>query len=251
VLWAACTADFALHRIWPGPRTAEEVVRMLVTSLVIPPAACAYRIQGEWRHRDVPRSELPRLGPPRATPHGGAGLPAAVLFDRDDTLIHDVPYNGDPEAVRPVPGAVAALARLRELGVPIGVVSNQSGVARGLITTDQLAAVNARIEELLGSFDTWRTCLHGDDAGCDCRKPAPGLIEKAAADLGVPPADCVVIGDIGADIEAARAAGARGILVPTARTLPAEIRNAPEVAADLAAAVRLALHGRDSDGGPS
>ena len=252
LLWTGCTAEFALHRIWPGPRTADEVLRMLVTTLAIPPAACAHRILGEWRHRGVPRFEPLPVGPrPRARPHGGADLPAAVLFDRDDTLIHDVPYNGDPEAVRPVPGAVAALARLRELGVPIGVVSNQSGVARGLITPDQLAAVNARIEELLGSFDTWQICLHGDDAGCDCRKPAPGLIEKAAADLGVPTAECVVIGDIGADIEAARAVGARGILVPTARTLPAQIRNAPEVAADLTAAVRLALHGRDSDGDPS
>jgi histidinol-phosphate phosphatase family protein len=183
--------------------------------------------------------------------HGGAHLPAAVLFDRDDTLIHDVPYNGDPEAVRPVPGAVAALARLREAGVPIGVVSNQSGVARGLITTDQVAAVNSRIEELLGTFDTWQICLHDEAAGCGCRKPAPGLIEKAAADLGVSTVGCVVIGDIGTDIEAARAVGARGILVPTARTLPAEIRNAPEVAADLTAAVRLALPGRDSDGDPS
>jgi histidinol-phosphate phosphatase family protein len=252
LLWAGCTAEFAMHRIWPGPRTADEVLRMLVTSVAIPPAACAYRIQGEWRHRGVRRSELPRGAlRPRATPRGRADLPAAVLFDRDDTLIHDVPYNGDPEAVRPVPGAVAALARLRELGVPIGVVSNQSGVARGLITTDQLSAVNARIDELLGPFDTWQICLHGEATGCDCRKPAPGLIEKAAADLGVSAGECVVIGDIGADVEAARAAGARGILVPTARTLPAEIRNAPEVAADLTAAVRLALHERDSDGDPS
>jgi histidinol-phosphate phosphatase family protein len=249
LLWAGCTAEFALHRIWPGPRTADEVLRMLVTTLAIPPAACAYRIQGEWRHRGVPRSDLPRVGRrPRATPHGGTDLPAAVLFDRDDTLIHDVPYNADPEAVRPVPTAMAALSRLREMGVPIGVVSNQSGVARGLITTEQLAAVNARVEELLGSFDTWQVCLHAEQAGCGCRKPAPGLIEKAAADLGVPTADCVVIGDIGADIEAARAVGARGILVPTARTLPAEIRNAPEVAADLTAAVGLALHGPESDG---
>ena len=166
---------------------------------------------------------------------------AAVLFDRDGTLVHDVPYNADPARVSPVPGAAEAVARLRAAGVRLGVVSNQSGIARGLITPAQLDAVNARVEELLGPFGVWRVCPHGDGDGCGCRKPAPGLVFSAAEALAVSPRDCVVIGDIGADMGAAEAAGARGILVPTPATRPEEIAAAPLVAPDLTAAVELAL----------
>ena len=84
-------------------------------------------------------------------------------------------------------------------------------------------------------------CLHGPWEGCGCRKPAPVLIEAAAGALGVEVADCVVIGDIGADVEAARAAGARGVLVPTPVTRAEEVAAAPEVAADLLSAVELVL----------
>ena len=80
----------------------------------------------------------------------------AVLFDRDGTLVVDVPYNGDPALVEPMPGARAALERLRAAGLRIGVVTNQSGLARGRFTADQLDAVNRRVEELLGPFDDWQ-----------------------------------------------------------------------------------------------
>jgi len=169
--------------------------------------------------------------------------PAAVLFDRDGTLVVDVPYNGDPARVRAMPGARAAVARLRGAGVPTGVVSNQSGVARGRITPAQVAAVNARVDALLGPFGAWAWCPHGPEDGCACRKPRPGLVLQAAAALGVDPADCAVVGDIGADVEAARAAGARGVLVPTPVTRPDEVAAAPEVAPDLRAAVALLLAG--------
>jgi histidinol-phosphate phosphatase family protein len=145
--------------------------------------------------------------------------------------------------VQAVPGAQSALARLRAAGVPTGVVSNQSGVARGLLSEAQVRAVNARVEALLGPLGPWAWCPHGPDDGCGCRKPAPGLILRAAAELGVDPAHCVVVGDIGADVEAARAAGARGILVPTPVTRPEEIAAAGEVAPDLEAAVDRVLAG--------
>ncbi|GLX10826.1 HAD family hydrolase [Microbispora sp. NBRC 16548] len=169
--------------------------------------------------------------------------PAAVLFDRDGTLIHDVPYNSDPERVEPVAGAREALDRLRAAGIPVGIVTNQSGVAKGLIAPEALRAVNDRVDALLGPFDVWEICRHDDGDRCDCRKPAPGLVLRAARRLGVRPEDCVVIGDIGRDVEAARAAGARGILVPTPVTLPEEVAAAPEVASDLAAAIDLVLGG--------
>lgn len=94
-----------------------------------------------------------------------AGPFDAVLFDRDGTLIHDVPYNGDPALVTPVPGARAAVDRLRAAGLRLGVVTNQSGLARGRFTGADLVRVHARIEELLGPFDTWQVCPHDDTAG--------------------------------------------------------------------------------------
>ena len=229
LLWAGLTSEFAARRILPGPRTASEVGRMVVTSIAIPPVACWHRLAGELRWRAVPRA---------------TAVPAAVLFDRDGTLVHDVPYNTDPAAVRPVPGARQALDRLRHLGIPVGVVTNQSGVARGLISRAQLEQVNARVSELLGPFQVWSICQHGDTDGCGCRKPAPGLIKDAATQLGVPVDRCVVIGDTGADVTAAAAAGARGILVPNDRTLRPEVQAAPEVAPDITIAIELALSGR-------
>lgn len=169
--------------------------------------------------------------------------PQAVLFDRDSTLVVDVPYNGDPDLVRPMPGAVEAVAAVRAAGVPTGVVSNQSGIARGLITREQVDAVNARVDDLFGAFDTWQICPHGPEDGCACRKPAPGMVLQAAAALGVDPARTVVIGDIGADVGAAHAAGARAVLVPTPITRAEEVAAAPVVAPDLETAVRIALAG--------
>lgn len=167
--------------------------------------------------------------------------PRAVLLDRDGTLVVDVPYNGDPDRVVPVPGAAQALARLREAGLPTAVVSNQSGIARGLLTRAQVDAVNARVEKLLGPLGPVFVCEHGPDDGCACRKPAPGMVLAAAEALGVEPAQCALIGDIGADVGAALAAGARPVLVPTPVTRREEVDSAPEVAADLAAAVDLLL----------
>lgn len=171
----------------------------------------------------------------------GRPRPDAVLFDRDGTLVVDVPYNGDPANVVALPGAREALERLRREGIPLGVVSNQSGVARGLLTLEQVEAVNRRVEELLGPLQAQVFCPHGPDEGCGCRKPAPGLIEEAARRIGVAPSSCAVVGDIGSDVDAARAAGARGVLVPTRVTRSEEIAAAPEVAQDLASAVNLLL----------
>ncbi|RAO49177.1 D-glycero-beta-D-manno-heptose 1,7-bisphosphate 7-phosphatase [Micromonospora saelicesensis] len=161
----------------------------------------------------------------------------AVLLDRDGTLIEDVPYNGDPEKVRPVPGARAALDRLRAAGLRLAVVTNQSGLARGYFTGEQMRAVHARVEELLGRFDAWLVCPHDDADGCDCRKPAPGLVYAAARELGTTPSRCVLVGDIGRDVGAAMAAGAAGVLVPTPVTRPEEVAAAGWVATDLPAAV--------------
>src|SRR4051794_13819340 len=232
--WAAGTAEFAWRRIAPGPRDRAEVTTMLATSAAIPALASWHWLRGVVQHR-------------RVTPW--RGLPDLVLFDRNGTLVHDFPYNGDPDWVRPVDGAKESLDRLRGRGVRVGVVSNQSGVARGIITEAQVRACMAPLGELPGPFDVVRWCPHGPDDGCACRKPAPGMVKDACAELGVDPARCVVVGDIGADVDAATAAGAVGIMVPTPVTRKSEVAEAQQGPAThavetLAAAVDDVLTGR-------
>jgi histidinol-phosphate phosphatase family protein len=236
--WLAGTVELALARILPGPRTPGEVATMAATSVLLPPVATWHWLAGWVR---LPGLVADGGRAPRPIRRSDDSPPKAVLFDRDGTLVADVPYNGDPERVAVMPGAREAVERLRAAGVATAVVSNQSGVARGLIRVEQVEAVNRRVEELLGPLGPWMVCVHGPGDGCRCRKPGPGLIEAAAGALGVEPGECVVIGDIGADVEAARAAGARAVLVPTAVTRAEEVAAAPEVAADLMAAVELVL----------
>jgi histidinol-phosphate phosphatase family protein len=224
----AGVAELAAARIAPGPKTCPEVRQMLLTSAVIPFAATWHAVRGAWRHR-------------RARPW--RGLPEAVLFDRDGTLVRDVPYNGDPGRVTPVPGARQALDRLRQAGVRVGVVTNQSGVAQGLISRSEVDAVNGRVECLLGPFDDWQMCVHGPDDGCLCRKPLPGLVSRACIGLSVDPGRCVVIGDTGADMAAAEAAGAVGILVPNAATRSEEVVAASLVCDGVPAAVDRVMGG--------
>lgn len=202
------------------------------------------------RHASVPPADPGRLrflrpGRPVRPAAQQQQRPSAVLFDRDGTLVVDVPYNGDPDRVQPVSGAADALSALRRAGVPTAVVSNQSGIARGLLTRAQVDAVNARVEELIGPLGPVFVCEHGPHDGCACRKPAPGMVLAAAQALGVAPADCALVGDIGADVGAALAAGARAVLVPTQVTRPQEVadarRRSVPVAPDLRSAVALLL----------
>lgn len=202
---------------------------MVLTSAAIPVAATWHSARGLLQHR-------------AARPW--RGLPDLVLLDRDGTLVHDVPYNGDPELVRPVDGAREALDRLRAVGVRLAVVTNQSGIASGRITRAQADAVNARVEELLGPFDLVVLCPHGRDEGCGCRKPAPGMVKQACAELDVEPSRVVLVGDIESDVLAAEAAGATGILVPTAETRAEEVGRAAHVETTLVAAVGAILGGR-------
>ncbi|WP_432560926.1 HAD-IIIA family hydrolase [Kineococcus sp. SYSU DK003] len=218
--WAGLTGEFAWRRIAPGPRDRAEVQRMLLTSVAIPPAAVYHRLRGELAVRRDP----PAAWPPPVR---------AVLFDRDGTLVHDVPYNGDPALVKPVDGARELLDDLRARGLRTGLVTNQSGVARGLITRAEVDAVNARVTELLGPFDTVQVSVDGPDSPSRTRKPEPGMVLDAARELGLLPAECLVVGDIGADVEAALSAGARTVLVPTDVTRSEEVESAPVVVQSL------------------
>ncbi len=176
--WAALTAEFAGRRIAPGPHPGQdgwvrEWGRMAATSALIPWLAVWHRGRGTLDYRAGVAAWPPPL--------------RAVLFDRDGTLVHDVPYNGDPDRVRVVDGALDALRRLRAAGLRTGLVTNQSGVARGLLAEDDVAAVNERVRAEVGGLDTVQHCPHGPGDGCACRKPGPLLVLRAAAALGVAP----------------------------------------------------------------
>src|SRR5947209_10197358 len=144
--WAAQTARFAWRRIAPGPKTPGEIGGLLVTSVAIPFAAVYHRARG---YAQLRRLLNDRARAPRA-------VPQAVLFARDGTLVVDVPHNGDPGRVQPMPGARLALERLRAAGVATAMVSNQSGVALGKLKRGDVDAVNARIESVLGPLEIGR-----------------------------------------------------------------------------------------------
>jgi len=134
----------------------------------------------------------------------------ALFLDRDGTLIVDVGYPRDPAQVELLPGAAAALRELPR-DVALVIVSNQSGLARGLITANEADAVAARVAQRFALegvlFDAAYVCPHGPDEGCRCRKPAPGMLLDAARDLGLDLAASVMLGDKPSDVEAGQAAG--------------------------------------------
>lgn len=134
----------------------------------------------------------------------------ALFLDRDGTLIVDVGYPRDPDRVELIPGVSDALAELQKSWALV-VISNQSGIGRGIITEQEAAAVHRQFVELFTragvSFAGCFYCPHAPDASCRCRKPAPGLIEDAATSLGLDVAASVMVGDKPSDLEAGRAAG--------------------------------------------
>ena len=172
----------------------------------------------------------------------------AVFLDRDGTINVDPGYVGDPTRVRLFPGVPEGLRLLAERGFKLVIISNQSGIGRGIITEQGLAAVNARIFELAGiQPDAIYMCFHHPSeavgtfkVACDCRKPGTGMIERGVRELGIDLAGSYMVGDAAVDLEAGRAARLCRVLVRTGRgeaTL-AEVRAgrvpAPEyVARDL------------------
>jgi histidinol-phosphate phosphatase family protein len=143
----------------------------------------------------------------------------AVFLDRDGTIIEDKGFLGEPAGVAILPTVVEALTLLRAHGYALVVVSNQSGIARGYFGDDEVRAVNAEVDRRLqaggAAIDGWYWCAHYD-AGCDCRKPAPGMVERAVAelDLDLRGGRGAVVGDRGSDVALGHAVGIAGILVP-------------------------------------
>ncbi len=174
--------------------------------------------------------------------------PGAFL-DRDGTLIEDVHHLHDPARIRVLDGVPESLLALRAAGYKLVLVSNQSGVARGIFTEAHVDAVNEALQRLLGlRFDAIHTCPHHVDGvvevyarACDCRKPAPGMLIRAIEALDLDPSRSFIVGDRRSDAEAGLTLGVRGYRVrsgPTAND-PDHVGSLP----DLAAVVRWHLGG--------
>lgn len=162
----------------------------------------------------------------------------AVFLDRDDTLLQDEHYMSDPAQVRLIPGVHGALLRLVQAELPLVLVSNQSGVGRGWITTAQVAAIQGRMCELLPGvpFAGFEYCFHRPDEGCPCRKPQPLMILRAAARLGLDLGRSTMVGDTPKDVAAGKAAGCWAVQVPLDAASP-RAAEADQIVATLGEAV--------------
>jgi D-glycero-D-manno-heptose 1,7-bisphosphate phosphatase len=145
-----------------------------------------------------------------------SGTPA-VFLDRDGTLIEDLGYPREPERIRLLDGVGAGLRTLRDAGFALVVISNQSGIGRGIIDPAEATAVHDRFITLLGAeqvqLDATHYCPHAPSDGCDCRKPEPTMLVRAAADLDISLGDSFMVGDKLSDAQAGHRAGCRTILL--------------------------------------
>lgn len=173
-------------------------------------------------------------------------LHPAVFLDRDGTLMEEVHYCNDPATVRAFPGAREALSKLKAAGFKNVIITNQSGIGRGIIAPDQYAAVHAELLHQIGeeNIDGAYLCPDLPDAGSARRKPSPAMVLEAQADHSLDLSRSFFVGDKSIDIECGRNAGVRTVLVRTGyggTTAGADCQ--PDFTApDIAAATELILH---------
>lgn len=183
----------------------------------------------------------------------------ALFLDRDGTINEDYVYIADPDLIVLIPGSAAAIRRAQDAGWLVVVITNQSGVGRGLIVPEALPAIHARLEHLLereagATIDRYGICVHAPTEDCACRKPKPFLIEEAARAFDIDLENSVFVGDKLTDVAAGHRAGCRrSVLVRTGKGAQEEmllnhagipVEERPDhVADDLAAAVDWVLAG--------
>ena len=216
--------------------SVDEVYEAAVRQLRTRNDECGTRnAKSDSQHSSLSTHHLPLRG-------------VTVFLDRDGTLNRDNGYVTAPDALELFPGVVEAVARLNRAGVRVVVITNQSGIARGLLDHSTLEQIHDRLRALLeaggASLDAIYVCPHAPDEGCACRKPGTALAERAVADLGLDLSDAYMVGDQKRDMEMARAVGAKSLLVTTGPTsaqaladLQAEGRQPDYVASGLIEAV--------------
>lgn len=180
----------------------------------------------------------------------------AIFIDKDGTLIHDIPYNVDPSLIQFTVGALEGLTKLRKQGYMIILVSNQSGIARGYFTENALENVKTKIQEMMRSagiqIDAFYFCPHHPDGvvhkyavSCDCRKPKPGMLLRAAEEYKIDLSQSWLIGDILNDVEAGNVAGCKTILIDNGNEtewVVSERRKPTATVRDLREAAEVIIH---------
>ena len=187
-------------------------------------------------------------------------VPDAVFLDRDGTIMEDAHYIKSPAQVRLLPGAAAAVRRINEADVPAIVVTNQSGIARGIFTVEDYEAVRRQFEALLAAegahIDASYYCPHNPNATgpCSCRKPGTKMFEDALRDFKLDPHKVAYVGDRWRDVAAAEKLGGRGIMIESSETTDDDRRltreGGIETASSLADAVDILFGLTESDGSP-
>lgn len=182
----------------------------------------------------------------------------AFFLDRDGTINYDRVYINDPDLMELIPGAAEAIKKIKASGYELIVVTNQSGIARGIIKPEVLPQLHRRLNELLEEagapvIDYYSICPHHPDDRCDCRKPGQRLIQQATEKFGLDISECFFIGDSHVDVLCGKRAGCKTVLVRTGKgteieeklSTDADLKKEPPdfVANDLLAAVEWALQG--------
>jgi D-glycero-D-manno-heptose 1,7-bisphosphate phosphatase len=145
-----------------------------------------------------------------------------ILLDRDGVINQDSDsFIKSPEEWQPIEGSLDAIALLNRHGYKIAIITNQSGLSRGLFDEAMLEKIHAKMQQMVeekgGKIDAIYVCPHGPGDGCNCRKPKPGMLETFASEHSVDLKDIAFIGDSLRDMQAARAVGAIPILVKTGK----------------------------------
>ena len=180
-------------------------------------ASAGYEISGQPLRALTPRGRSRRL---RGVSPSQIFMAKLILLDRDGVINLDSPrFVKTPEEWQAIPGSLEAIAQLKQSGRRVAVCSNQSGVARGIVSVDMLKAIENKMLSELQSYgaelDLVLYCTHHPDEQCGCRKPAPGLLENAMSMLSIEKADTCFVGDSLRDIQAAQRAGCQPVLVKT------------------------------------
>ena len=178
----------------------------------------------------------------------GTAARRVIILDRDGTIVVDHGYLDDPAKLQFLPRAVEGLRLLHASGARLIVVTNQSGVGRGLFSLERLSEINARflamVREVGVRIEGLYCCPHRPEDDCRCRKPRAGLVLEAAAELGFEPASAIVIGDRSSDIELGRRIGAMTLLVSAGGRSSDRVRVEPDyVVGDLVEAARISTMG--------
>ncbi len=192
-----------------GLRSAGAVEAYGGKVAVIPPAFPASTTKVLERIRTLDLHAAPEAVP-------AVKFRGLVLLDRDGTLIRNIPFLHEPDKVELLPGVAEGLVELQQVGFRLAIVTNQQGIGLGYYGMQEFIAVNQRLLALLNRHGVviWKIyfCPHSMAENCSCRKPMPGMLLRAMEDSGLAAEDCYLIGDTAADIEAAHAAGCRGVL---------------------------------------